>query len=187
MVYKKKILFEHKKTKLRDKWHLVENKRYHTPCLKKNHKFPCCQNIYNEFPSILPCINMHMRKQAFKNLTHFWTTREIKFQNTLTLRTNIVHAGDKFVIMFYWSYVIFFFDLLYLIILSFSVCSLRAFLMFLSCYYYWIFGSPRPTVCKLVFFHLHLASGLHLWKFPLASLQLHFALSWEATSCTCTI
>jgi hypothetical protein len=31
----KKILFEHKKTKVRDKWHLVQNKRYHTPCLKK--------------------------------------------------------------------------------------------------------------------------------------------------------
>ena len=58
------------------------------------------------------------------------------------------------------------------------------FLCFLSCYYYWIFGSPRPTVCKLVFFHLRLASGLHLWKLPLASLQLHLLCPRNATSCT---
>ena len=68
--------------------------------------------------------------------------------------------------------------------LNFLVCILCAFLMFSSCYYYWIFGSPCPTVCKPVFFHLHLASGLHLWKVLLASLHLHFFVPGGHQSCT---
>jgi len=84
---------------------------------------------------------------------------------------NLLFFFDPFTcfILFNWIIPFRWFDYL-----NFLVCILCAFLMFSSCYYYWIFGSPQPTVCKLVFFHSHLASGLHLWKFPLASMHLHF-------------
>jgi len=96
-----------------------------------------------------------------------------------------VHAGDKFVIMFllklchlFWFALFDYFE--------FSCMYFYAnFYVFYHVYNYWIFGSPSPTVCKLVFFHSHLASGLHLWKFPLASMHLHFFVWRHPQTCIC--
>ena len=36
-------------------------------------------------------LNMHMWKQVFKSLTHFWTTREIKYPHTLMVHNKYVN------------------------------------------------------------------------------------------------
>jgi hypothetical protein len=54
MWFIKKILFEYKKKKLRGKWHLVENKRYHTPCLKKGVNFLVAKIHIMNFQAYLP-------------------------------------------------------------------------------------------------------------------------------------
>ena len=78
------------------------------------------------------------------------------------------------------------FILIYLINLSFLCMYVHVhFHVFYHVYYHWIFGSPRPTVCKLVFFHSHLASGLQLWEFPLTSMHLHFFVWRHTKTCTC--
>jgi len=69
------------------------------------------------------------------------------------------------------------FDLFSFILINLSflcMCFSCAFSRFYHVYYYWIFGSPRPTVCKSVIFHSQSASELQLWNFPLASMHLHF-------------
>ena len=71
---------------------------------------------------------------------------------------------------FLWFVFILFICLLKFVCIYFNV-NFTPITMFICI---WIFGSPHPTVCKLVFFHSHLASGLQLWKFPLASMHLHF-------------
>ena len=108
------------------------------------------------------------------------TLEIVRKPGSATSHSIIVHAGDKVVIMFLLK-LCHLFDLLYLN--SLVYIFMRIF-MFLSCYYYWIFGSPHPTVCKLVFFHLHLASGLNLWKFPLAIMHLHFFVWRHPKTCT---
>ena len=109
------------------------------------------------------------------------TLEIVRKPGSATSHSIIVHAGDKVVIMFLLK-LCHLFDLLYLN--SLVYIFMRIF-MFLSCYYYWIFGSPHPTVCRLVFFHLHLASGLNLWKFPLAIMHLHFFVWRHPKTCTC--
>jgi len=70
----------------------------------------------------------------------------------------------------------YFIELIYFIILIFLVCIFMCIFWFYHVHLYRISGSPRPTACKLVFFHSHLASVHQLWKIPFASMQLHFCL-----------
>jgi len=120
----------------------------------------------------------------FSQLSLTWTLTFFHVTSIVIVWATVsVHAGKKFceyVFIQVMSFLIWF-------IWVFFVCIFMCNFTLYHVYYHWIFGSPLPTVCKLVFFHSHLASGLQLWKFPFASMHLHFFVWKWHYACACTL
>ena len=119
----------------------------------------------------------------FSQLSLTWNLTFFHVTSIVIAWANVsVHAGNQFCEYVFIEVMSFFIWFIWLVWVSF-VCSFTLY----HVYYHWIFGSPGPTVCKLVLFHSHLASGLQLRKFPFGGMHLYCFVWKRHYACACTL